>query len=245
MAIAHGEDAPAKDAPSGPSPAVTPGGDTGVSQTPTPEEEKPKLPWHGSIAFFDQSVSTQTIGLGKDFQSADNIYELWFSVKPKYFVFETKTNNLSLNLWANLTLEMTNNDATTTSQEPVVGPTWVWASYAYIPVDRGGYKTTLSIGPRLTLPTEKAARNSGQIIVLGGLGGLVQTFPIAGKDARAFNGGRLGVSGVFDHPLSRGTEASNPTLAQPRQDVGGRLIQSDQLSGASLTRNSSMVSLSA
>src|SRR5262245_1487999 len=188
--------------------APPPPADKGVSSTPVAppaeEKEKPKSKWRGTVAFIDQSASTQTLGIGKDFQSANNVYELWLAIKPKYYLFDSKTSNLSLNLWANFFLELTNSDATTTSQEPVVGPTWLYATYQYIPIDRGGARTTLSIGPRFTLPTEKATRSMGTLIVAGVSGGLMQTFPLAGKSAKSLNGGRIGISGIFDKPLTRG-----------------------------------------
>jgi hypothetical protein len=247
LAIAHGEDAtPAKDSPSAASPTVAPAADKGVTETPkaAEEEEKTKLPWHGSVLLFDQSVTTQTVGLGKNFQSADNVYEWWLAFKPKYYVYESKRSSFSVGAWANLYLEMTNSDTTTTSQEPVLGPTWLTAPYSFTPLDRNEYKLTLTLGPRITLPTEQASRNAGMIIGLGASGGVTQSFPIAGKSARSFNGGRFGVAGVFDRPMYRATTRVYSNLNQAREDVAGRTISSDQLGGGMNAKYSARVAFS-
>src|SRR5262249_28622818 len=143
--------------------------------------------------------------------------------------------------WANLYLEMTNSDTTTTSQEPLLGPTWVSAAYAITPIDSKGYKTTLSLGPRFTLPTEQASRNAGLILGAGASGGITQMFPLAGKDARAFNAWRLGVTGMYEHPFQKATTRVLGSLDQQREDVAGRTISSDQLGGGMTTKHSARV----
>ena len=94
----------------GPAPTVT----TGVAGTQA--EETPSR-WRGSVMLFDQSATTQTLGVGPGYQSADQAYELWVALKPRYVVYESesKKTTLALNLWMNLYLEVTNSDATTTT----------------------------------------------------------------------------------------------------------------------------------
>src|SRR5256885_7996104 len=116
-------------------------------------EQKPS-PWHGSIFLFDQSATTSTLGMGKDFISSNQTYELWFALKPRYAVYETKTTPVALNLWTNLYVELTNSDSTTTEHEPLLGPTFLSASYGQTLFERRGYKTSFSLGPRVTLPTD-------------------------------------------------------------------------------------------
>ena len=52
-----------------------------------------RLPWRGSTLLFDQSVTTQTVGVGQDYQSRNDLYEWWFAFKPRYFLFEKEKEN--------------------------------------------------------------------------------------------------------------------------------------------------------
>jgi hypothetical protein len=236
LVAAHGEDAPAAPPPapaaepSASGTTAAPEADKGAgAATPAPEEEQKKVPWRGSILLFDQSVTTQTIGIGKDYQSADPTYEWWFAFKPRYVVYESKHSSFSLGLWTNLYLELTNSDSTTTSQEPVLGSTSFTAPYSLTFIDSGGYKTSVNVGPRLTFPTDKASRNSGMYLGLGATLGLSQHIPLAGKGAKAFNSLSLSASGAYSHSLNRATTPTDPNLERTRQDAVGRTFLSDQL----------------
>ncbi len=199
--------------------------DKGATDTTSSEEaEKKKLPWHGSIVLFDQSVTTQTVGLGADYQSRDAVYEWWFAFKPRYYLYETKTNSLSLNLWMNLFLELTSSDTTTKERELVVGPTALWASYGQTLFERSGYKTSVSIGPRMTLPTDMISRHSGNVFGLGGLGGARQTIPLAGKAAPSFNSVEFGVGAIYNHAFNRTTSPEYGGLSYEGQDFDQRSI---------------------
>lgn len=214
------------------------------------EEKKPGR-WRGSILLFDQSVSTQTIGLGKDYTSANSSYEWWFAFKPRYFAWESESrkDTISLNLWMNLYFELTNSDTTTRAQEPILGPTSMWASYAHTFVDVKGWKTSVTLGPRLTLPTDRASRATGQYFGMGATGGFSQAFPIAGKNAPYFAGGRIGISSVYTHPIHRAvvpTTSNAGNIPQTRQDAGGnRLFADDRLGGSFNSRDSLNATFSA
>lgn len=129
---------------------------------------KQPIPWHGSTLTFNQSATTQTLGVGADYQSANPTYEWWLAFRPRYYFYETKATALSVNGWANLFLELTNSDTTTRRREPTIGPTYLWVAYARTLSENGGYKTVFTVAPRVTLPTDKAARLSGQYFGVGG-----------------------------------------------------------------------------
>jgi len=150
------------------------------------ETEQQRLPWRGSTFLFDQSVTAQTVGIGKDYQSRDDVYELWFAFKPRYTFFERGKEALTLHLWMNLYLELTNSDTTTTQHEPVIGPTTLWGLYTYTFHEHAGYRTAASIGPRMIFPTDRASRNAGQLFGLGAMAAATQTVPLAPETARAF-----------------------------------------------------------
>jgi len=193
--------------------------------------------WHGSVLLFDQSITTQTAGIGADYQSANPTYEWWIAFKPQVFLFERPRDRLSVNLWTNLYLELTNSDTTTERRELLSGPTYLWSSYGRTLAERGGYKTTLTAGPRVTLPTDKAARAAGQYFVLGASVGGAQALPLRGSNARVLRGLRLGASAVYNHPFWSATTPTNDDIHQLRQDLGGRTIIDDQLRGALNTKH--------
>jgi hypothetical protein len=238
-AFAHGDDPQERGATETAAPEAS-------TATPTPapvvpakpaEEKKKPLPWHGSTLLFDQSVTSQTIGVGKSYQSYNPTYEWWLALKLKYFLFENETHNLAINLWSNLYYELTNSDSTTTLHEPWIGPTWLWATYGRTLYSQNGYKTTMSVGPRLTLPTDKAARRSGQILGVGAVAGVSQKIPIKGEDAPLWNSAQLGVTARYSHPFSLATTPVNGGLNNIVQDAAGHTVRSDQLSGGMNTAN--------
>ena len=194
--------------------------------------------FRGSILLFDQSVTTQTVGIGADYQSANPTYEWWLAFKPRYRLWDSRRASISVGLWMNLYLELTNSDTTTRKREPLLGPTYASASYALTLREVNGAKTVLAIGPRLTFPTDKAAWDGGQIMGVGATAELSQSFPLKGKGARALNGARLAAGTIVNHPFSRFTVPVDSGLHQLRQDVAGRLIVSDQLRGQENVENS-------
>jgi hypothetical protein len=191
--------------------------------------EERRVPWHGSTFLFDQSVGTQTVGIGKDYQSRDAVYEWWFAFKPRYFLFEREKEAFSLNLWLNLYYELTNSDTTSTKNELVVGPTTLWGLYSYTFYEREGYRTAATIGPRMTLPTDRASRNAGLLFGLGAMAAATQSLPLGPKGATVLNSLRLGLGAIYMHPFQRATSPVNGDIEQPRQDVAGRSIASDLL----------------
>lgn len=221
--------------PSGTSPTA----DQGPTAPPTGEKpEKKPLPWHGSYLLFDQSVTTQTIGVGEDYQSSDPVYEWWFRFAPRYYFYESKVEDVSVQAWFNLYKEFTNSDSTTYRNENVIGATTLWLQYNRKLYNEHGYVTALSFAPvRLTLPTDKASRDSGEIVALGTSLGLNQTVPIQGKGASALNSFRVGVAGIYSHPFTRAKVATNGDLNRPRQDLEGASFQSDVLRGGMLAAN--------
>jgi hypothetical protein len=233
-----GARAEAHDAPGGAesSPAVS-------SRAGATSGEAAPSRWQGSIVLLDQSVTTQTFGVGSDYQSYDPTYEWWLAVKPRYTVFERGRDAIAVNLWLNAYLELTNSDTTTREHELLLGPTYLWATYGHVFRDERGYKSSVSIGPRITLPTDKAAFDAGQILGMGGLLGGAQAFPLRGAGARAFTGARIGATATYSHYLDRATSPVDGGLHRLREDLNGLSVASDLLSGAMLASNSLSVSV--
>jgi hypothetical protein len=199
--------------------------------------------WQGSILLFDQSMTTQTVGVGTAYQSYDPTYEWWVALKPKYALYQRGKNAVTANLWVNAYLELTNSDTTTQGHELLLGPTYLWANYARSVRDRGGYKTAATIGPRFTFPTDKAAYDAGQVLGAGAIGSLSQTFPLAGPGARAFTGARLGVGNTYTHAFDQCAAPCGGNFQRLREDLNGISVPSDLLSGAMMVHDSLSISL--
>jgi hypothetical protein len=214
--------------------------------TASGDEEHKKIlsRWRGSVLLFDQSVTTQTVGVGADYQSYNPTYEWWIALKPRYTIYEGEADVVSVSLWMNLYLELTNSDTSTRYREPLLGPTYLWGTYGHTFRDLRGYKTAATIGPRLTFPTEKAAYDSGQILGLGAMAGASQTLPLAGKLARAMQGARLGIGTIYNYWLNRSTSPVNGDLRQLRQDLGFGPLVSDVLRPGMNVRESLSIALS-
>jgi hypothetical protein len=209
-------------------------------------DQKTSLPWHGTVLLFDQSVTTTTVGIGRDYQSSDPVYEWWLAFKPRYSLYESKLESFSVGMWFNLYLELTNSDTTTKEHELLIGPTWLTASYSRTLYESGSYKTSFNVGPRLGLPTAKAQRDSGQIMALGAVAGLSQRVPVAGKDAFWFSTARFGLNTTYGHPVNRANVPVNGNLDALRAGIhaASRTIISDVLSGTLLVADLFNVALS-
>jgi len=199
--------------------------------------------WHNSILQLDQSMTTQTVHVGDDYQSANPTYELWLAVKPRYYLFETPVHSLNINLWANLFLELTNSDTTTRERQITFGPTYLTAPYSRVLIDRSTAQTTVTAGPRLTLPTDNGVWSSGQLIGAGAVAELAQTLPLRGRRAAFLRTARLAASAIYTHSFTRATSAYDPDLYVLRQDVAGRPLVSHILRGGAMVHDA--VSLTA
>lgn len=238
--------APAAAAPA-PAPATgTAGGqlswnsqaDTGAKKSEETKEKKPKtVPWHGTTLSLDQSVNTQELGVGSNYQSRDPTYELWYSFRPRYYVYENDTDAINVNARFDVYTELTNSDSTTTQREPLLGDIWLNAGWSHKLYNdkKSGYSTTLSLGPRAIFGVSKASRGRGSIMQLGGGGGLTQTVPLAGPKSDVFPVEAFSGSVFYTKAINRCTTACNSSFGYTRQDSGGRTLISDQLSGSAMT----------
>lgn len=231
------------DAP-GPAPGVTaPTGINGDSG-PTPEQDKKegaeeqKLIFRGSSLLLDQSVTPETIGIGKDYQSADPSYQWWISFRPRVYVFESKDQKHSININGRFDFykEFTNSDETTKYRENQIGDSYVNATYSFKAYDQRGWTTTIGGGPRFLLPTSTASRNAGMIMSAGGGLFANQDFPL-NRGGNWFQSMHAGVIGYYTHAFTNDTTGNFTDSAQARTGTDGRTFQDTQLSGGFLVNH--------
>jgi hypothetical protein len=206
--------------------------DEGAEAKDQAEEKKSeKLPWRGTTLIFDQSATTQTVGLGDDYNSRNSTYEINFSFRPRYYLYDSGDHTVNVNAVMELGQELTNSDYTTQKNEVLFGNTTLNAVYGYVVYkDESGLLTQLSVGPRVVFPTSKAAWRSGQRLQLGGGVSAVQAFPLAGPTKTWFPSASLTGSFYYMKPLQTATTGENPDFVRERTTVNAQSIASNQIS---------------
>lgn len=198
------------------------------------KDKKPeKLPWRGTALVWDNSATTQSVGMGKDYISDNPIYEMAWSFRPRYYLIDSDPHTLNVNMRFEVVQEFTNSDSTTKQHEAQFGNIWLNLSYgftAYKNVDKG-WMTQLNIGPRVIFPTDKYTYDNGTRLQIGGIVGVNQAFPFAGPEATWFPGGSVNASTAYQYNIMRTTTGENPNFTRERQDINGLTVLSSQLSG--------------
>lgn len=188
--------------------------------------------WHGSMFIWDHSVTTQTLGIGRDYQSRNPTYEMMFRLAPRFYLLDDPTRSLSARADVRLVREFTNSDVTTERGEWTFVDTEVWLAYVHALSARPGARSDFMLRfPSLLLPTSKTSWLSGRRIGLAGGVGLDQEVPLRGAGAV--------LSSVLLRPRATYTYqfVSSPVVTRSgfdriRVDPEGRSLPSDQLSGS-------------
>jgi hypothetical protein len=215
--------------------------DTGFKAT-TPhagDGKEEKLVWRGTTFLWDNSATTETVGIGQDTQTENPTYEMTFSLRPRYYFYTDDDQNLSVRAEVGVFREFTNSDTTTERGEWSFADSSLLLAYTRVLASDGDFKTDLSVrAPSLVFPTSKVSANSGRYLSLGASVGGSQQIPILGtKDSDvmqtvAFNG----VVG-YSHWFSRATTPTNSELDRVRLDPEGRSVPGDQLSSAAFAKH--------
>jgi hypothetical protein len=205
---------------------------SGVHHRPI-DKDQGDNPLRGSTFLLEQSMTTQTAQIQPSpAQSYVPLYEIWLSLRPRYYFGE----HWSVRGRFDYTKELTNNQTTTFYREDVFLDIWTDLVYSTT-LDTLWPGTKANLGVRALWPTSKASQANGTYVTLGALGGVLHKFPIRGEDAPSFNDFHVGLSFTYLHPF---TNATTPTsygdFQYTRQDVGGddHSIISDQVQGLTL-----------
>ncbi len=176
-----------------------------------------KDPLRGSTLTFDQSVTTQTVGLGETPQSYVPFYGWWLSLRPRW----NFNDKLRVQARVDYYKELTNSEESTYYREDVFGDIWTDVVYSSPLAAEGRWKNTrVSLAGRALWPTSKQSQGNGTYVILGTSAGVSQRIPIQGDDAPAFNAARLGLTFSYLHAF---TAATTPTdygnFSQRREQV--------------------------
>jgi hypothetical protein len=196
-------------------------------------------PFRGSTLTFDQSITTQTADVGTTPQTYAPLYELGFSLRPRYWFDKHWVLRGRFDYSKQV---ITNNQqaadyATTKNYADVFGD--VWTDFLYTTrLDSLWPGTLILAGPRAIWPTSQTSQADGTYVTLGVLGDVSHTFVVKGADAPVLNTARLRLVLSYLHPF---TEATTPTyygnFAYTREDVDDHSFISDQISGQTLVNH--------
>jgi hypothetical protein len=193
-----------------------------------------KLRWRDTWLIWDNAVTTQTVGVGKDYLSADPTYVMTGSFRPRYYLYDGEDQEaIYLAGRVDVIHEFTNSDVTTRRGETTLSDAVLLAGYRRMLAKSPGYETIGTIRlPILTFPTSKFSMNNGTIMGLGTELRLSQSMPLAGEKWSVFKTITLGAIAGYNHTFTVATQGTNPDLRYVRMDPLGRAIPGDQLAGA-------------
>lgn len=210
-----------------------------------PEKKKTKLPWHGTTFLVSQYATTQTIGLGSDYLSRDNLYALWLVFDPRYYFYEDDIQAVSVRMRIHADLELTNSDTTTRGRETQLLDTWLLGSYSRLLYEDRAWITRVSTGPRVLFPTSKTSWNAGTRLMLGWSAGAMQGIPLAGKGKPWFPS--MGVTGslAYTKYVNRSTAPESAGFERQVTDTDGRVFVSNVFSPKAMTSHQLMAIIGA
>lgn len=219
--------------------STTPPTDQGASAKKKPSEEKEKkLAWRGTSLSWSNRATAQTVGLGDDYQSANPYAEWFFSLRPRYYLWDGDGDSLSLRLTLNAFTELTNSDSTTKEREFLIDDSTIALVPSFTLAKDGDYRTVLSLTtPRVVLPTSKASRSSGIYAEVGVRASITQTVPIRGTNEDFFQTANFGARTGYAYLFSKGNVPLDADLDQLRRNVDGVTVSNDQLRGAALAQH--------
>jgi hypothetical protein len=200
-------------------------------------------PLRGSTFLFDQSASTQTVGLENAEQSNVPFYGWWLSLRPRYNFDDHWRVQARFDYYK----ELTNSQDTTDYREDVFGDVWTDVAFATALARGGRWKNTrVSLGLRALWPTSKQSRANGTYVTLGATAGVSQNIPIQGADARILNSARVGLSFAYLHAFTQATTAADyGNFSYPSESVADSglgpasysFFSTDQLTGQTLVEH--------
>lgn len=199
------------------------------------------LPWKNSFFYVENSTTTQTLGVGTAYQSRDPFYEITIGLRPRIYLYETKTTEVSLRADIGIATERTNSDTTTERGEWTATDFELSPSFATELRSSKTDSTEVELRlPRIILPTSKISYDSGKILALGARLLLTEDVLIRGRSAAFFPNFVFGFRAEYAYQFTRAKVPTNSSLERIRLDPDGVSVVSDQLGGATFAAQSAL-----
>jgi hypothetical protein len=224
--------------PAQPAPEVRKDTPAPLSRTVAPGVQPTTLPWHDTYLYWDNAVTTNTLGVGQAYQSRDPVYELTLGLRPRYYFVDDPDKSISVRADLGIATERTNSDTTTKQGEWSATDFELYGAFSYKLRESKDDLTELSLRlPRVILPTSKISYDSGKFLSLGTRVAVREDVALEGRDARFFPNLELFVKVEYDYQFTRSETPTNSGLERIRLDPDGHSVVSDQLSGATFARH--------
>ena len=209
-----------------------------LSRTVAPGVQPTTLAWHDTYFYWDNAVTTSTLGIGQAYQSRDPVYELTLGLRPRYYLLDDPDKSISLRADLGVVSERTNSDTTTAQGEWSATDFELYGAFAYELRRSAEDITELSFRlPRVTLPTSRISYDSGKILGLGTRVALREDVALEGRSEKFFPNLELFAKVEYDHQFTKAETPTNSGLERIRLDPDGHSVVSDQLSGATFARD--------
>jgi hypothetical protein len=212
-----------------------------LSRTVAPGVQPTTLPWHDTYLYWDNALSTNTLGIGQDYQSSDPVYELTIGLRPRYYFVDDPNVSVSVRGDFGIATERTNSDTTTEQGEWSATDFELYGALSYKLRESKEDLTELAIRvPRVTLPTSKISYDSGKYLGLGARVGLREDVALEGRGETFFPSLELVAKAEYGYQFTRTETPTNSGLERIRLDPDGHSIVSDQLNGATFARHAAV-----
>ena len=227
--------------PQSPELSATGPADVPLGRTVAPGVPQTNLPWHDTYFYWDNAVTTNTLGIGQAYQSADPVYELTFGLRPRYYFIDDSQMTLSARADLGIVSERTNSDTTTEQGEWSATDFELYGAFSYKLRESPDDLTELALRlPRFTLPTSKVSYDSGKVLGLGVRAGVREDVVLEGRGATFLPNVELIAKAEYNYLFTRTEVPTNSGLERIRLDPDGRSVVSDQLGGASFARDAAV-----
>lgn len=193
--------------------------------------------FHDSLFLWENAVTTQTLGLGRDYQSRNPVYEMTFRLAPRFYFFDDALHSLSARADLRLVREFTNSDTTTERGEWTFLDAEVWLAYVRALRSTPGSQTDFVLRlPSVLLPTSKTSWMSGRSIGLATGIGVDQALPLRGEGA-VLSSVLVRPRATYTYQFVSSPVATRSGFDRVRLDPEGRSLPTDQTSGSALPQH--------
>ncbi|HTU63179.1 MAG TPA: hypothetical protein VMF89_32185, partial [Polyangiales bacterium] len=222
--------------------------DSGVTLIPptAPEEfwKPPTSRFHDSWFVLDASTTTQTLGVGADYQSKNPTAEMMFRLLPRFYLRDEPRWNMAVRTDLRLIREFTNSDTTAErgQWDLVDAPIWLATGVILDPRVRRKSEFILRL-PYIVAPISRASYSGRRGWGLGAGVELIQKIPALGKGSTFLPQFSLWPTLFYNYRFAGDNVATSSDTTRTRLDPSGQAISSNQLNGSALPQHEVAASL--
>jgi hypothetical protein len=203
-----------------------------------------KDPFRGSTLLLDQSVTTQSLGIGATPLTYVPFYQLWLSLRPRFYITDHLIVSARIDYYKELTNSGTGDQGPTTDyREDDFGD--IWTNLVYEGYVDKAERTKLNGGLRFLWGVSKESQGEGIPVQAGLTAGISHKVPLHDASAPFLNDVHFKAGAWYNHPFAEATTPSNPNFEYVRQNTDGQSVVTTQLAGTPLVDHQLLLSAEA